>query len=63
MVRLITTGGLDADLRDKCLKEMTSAERAAQIPGYAIGGLSGGEEKTIFWQMYESGPWRIDIRH
>jgi len=39
----IIQGGLDPELRDKCLDEMTS--RKDKIPGYAIGGLSGGEEK------------------
>lgn len=44
-------GGLDPLLRDQCLAAMTTPERAIQIPGYAIGGLSGGEEKSVFWQM------------
>lgn len=39
----IVQGGLDKDLRDKCLNEMV--KRKDRIPGYAIGGLSGGEEK------------------
>jgi queuine tRNA-ribosyltransferase len=26
-------------------------ERQEDIPGYAIGGLSGGEEKDVFWKM------------
>ncbi|ORY89655.1 queuine tRNA-ribosyltransferase [Leucosporidium creatinivorum] len=47
----IVQGGLDPILRDQCLVAMTSPERAIQIPGYAIGGLSGGEEKTVFWQI------------
>ena len=28
-------------------KEMVKRD----TPGYAIGGLSGGEEKDIFWKM------------
>ena len=36
-------GGLDAELRDKCLDEMIA--RKDKVAGYAIGGLSGGEEK------------------
>lgn len=27
-------------------------KRRDKLPGYAIGGLSGGEEKSIFWRMY-----------
>jgi len=26
-------------------------EREKNLPGYAIGGLSGGEEKSVFWRM------------
>ena len=39
----IGQGGLDPDLRDKCLDAMI--ERREGVAGYAIGGLSGGEEK------------------
>lgn len=39
----IVQGGLDAKLRDQCLDEMIS--RRDRVAGYAIGGLSGGEEK------------------
>jgi hypothetical protein len=39
----IVQGGLDPQLRDKCLEEMIS--RKDRVAGYAIGGLSGGEEK------------------
>ena len=39
----IVQGGLDQDLRDKCLTEMI--QRREEVAGYAIGGLSGGEEK------------------
>ena len=39
----IVQGGLDAELRDKCLDEMIA--RKDKVAGYAIGGLSGGEEK------------------
>lgn len=38
----IIQGGLDKELRERCIKELT--ERDAN--GYAIGGLSGGEEKV-----------------
>ena len=39
----IVQGGLEPDLRDKCLDEMIA--RRDKVAGYAIGGLSGGEEK------------------
>lgn len=39
----IVQGGLDPELRDKCLDEMIA--RKHRVAGYAIGGLSGGEEK------------------
>lgn len=39
----IVQGGLDPDLRDQCLDEMIA--RKDKVAGYAIGGLSGGEEK------------------
>ncbi|XP_074023879.1 LOW QUALITY PROTEIN: queuine tRNA-ribosyltransferase catalytic subunit 1 [Numenius arquata] len=43
----IIQGGLDPTLRTKCLEEMTRRD----VPGFAIGGLSGGEEKDRFWRM------------
>uniref|UniRef100_A0A3P9LLN6 Queuine tRNA-ribosyltransferase catalytic subunit 1 n=1 Tax=Oryzias latipes TaxID=8090 RepID=A0A3P9LLN6_ORYLA len=43
----IIQGGLDAELRKACLKEMTQRD----VSGFAIGGLSGGEEKNDFWRM------------
>ncbi|XP_077118120.1 queuine tRNA-ribosyltransferase catalytic subunit 1 isoform X1 [Ranitomeya variabilis] len=43
----IIQGGLNAELRRKCLDEMTKRD----VPGFAIGGLSGGEEKDHFWRM------------
>ncbi|KAG8948533.1 hypothetical protein FRC04_009743 [Tulasnella sp. 424] len=45
----IVQGGLNHDLRDKCLDGMVS--RKDDVAGYAIGGLSGGEEKDIFWRI------------
>ncbi len=39
----IVQGGLDHDLRDQCVDAML--ERRNEVAGYAIGGLSGGEEK------------------
>uniref|UniRef100_A0A8C4TH67 Queuine tRNA-ribosyltransferase catalytic subunit 1 n=1 Tax=Erpetoichthys calabaricus TaxID=27687 RepID=A0A8C4TH67_ERPCA len=43
----IIQGGLNPELRKKCLEEMTKRD----VPGFAIGGLSGGEEKDHFWKM------------
>jgi len=43
----IIQGGLDEELRKECLREMT----ARTVPGYAVGGLSGGECKDEFWKM------------
>ncbi|KAG6861100.1 hypothetical protein C0995_004037 [Termitomyces sp. Mi166 len=41
----IVQGGLDLELRDQCLDEMI--KRKEGIAGFAIGGLSGGEEKVV----------------
>lgn len=41
----IVQGGLDPTLRDQCLDAMI--QRQDGVAGYAIGGLSGGEEKGI----------------
>lgn len=43
----IVQGGLDSNLRRQCAEEMSRRN----MPGFAIGGLSGGEEKGAFWQM------------
>ena len=43
----IIQGGLDKDLRKECVEELVSKN----APGYAIGGLSGGEEKTLFVEI------------
>ncbi|KAG2129811.1 tRNA-guanine(15) transglycosylase-like protein [Suillus bovinus] len=45
----IVQGGLDPALRDLCLDAMI--ERKDRVAGYAIGGLSGGEEKDVFWKI------------
>ncbi|GBG31811.1 Queuine tRNA-ribosyltransferase catalytic subunit [Hondaea fermentalgiana] len=50
----IVQGGLDVSpggLRERCLAEM--AKRDADIPGYAIGGLAGGESKHQFWRVVD----------
>jgi len=41
----IVQGGLDPVLRDECLDEMI--KRHDKVAGYAIGGLSGGEDKGM----------------
>jgi len=49
----IIQGGLDPEPRIKCSHEMTKRE----APGFAIGGLSGGETKDEFWRViYNSAP-------
>eukprot|EP00117_Sycon_ciliatum_P009673 scpid35213/ scgid11868/ Queuine tRNA-ribosyltransferase; Guanine insertion enzyme; tRNA-guanine transglycosylase len=43
----IVQGGLDGDLRRRCAEEIVKRD----CGGYAIGGLSGGEQKEDFWRM------------
>lgn len=46
----IIQGGLDCTeggLRDQCLDEFIKRD----LPGYAIGGLAGGESKEDFWRV------------
>lgn len=43
----IIQGGLNPELRKLCVQEMVKRD----TPGYAVGGLSGGEEKDEFWKM------------
>lgn len=46
----IIQGGLDISeggLRDVCLEAMIQRN----LPGYAIGGLAGGEDKGSFWRV------------
>jgi len=43
----IIQGGLDIDLRKQCLEALIERN----LPGYAIGGLSGGESKDSFWRV------------
>nr|ADD24307.1 Probable queuine tRNA-ribosyltransferase [Lepeophtheirus salmonis] len=43
----IVQGGLSAEKRIECAKELI--ERP--VPGFAVGGLSGGEAKDDFWKM------------
>eukprot|EP00898_Chlorokybus_atmophyticus_P003227 jgi/Chlat1/3905/Chrsp26S04019 len=43
----ILQGGLDPRLRAICAEEMVKRD----LPGYAIGGLAGGEDKEQFWRV------------
>jgi len=43
----IIQGGLDKNLRKISLEQLL----ARDLPGYAIGGLSGGESKDEFWKI------------
>ena len=43
----IIQGGLDLQLRKQCVEAMVQRN----LPGYAIGGLSGGEDKNSFWRV------------
>lgn len=45
----IVQGSIYPDLRKESLKSL----KARKLPGYAIGGLSGGEDKTDFWRVVE----------
>jgi len=42
----IIQGGTNSELRTKCCEEMVKRD----TPGYAIGGMAGGEDKEDFWQ-------------
>lgn len=45
----IVQGGTDLELRTRCIEAMLPPVRPL-APGYAIGGLSGGEDKSLFWR-------------
>jgi len=50
----IVQGGLDTKiggLREKCLAGFRARDH--MIPGYAIGGLAGGESKEEFWKVVD----------
>ena len=42
----IVQGGLDEHLRAKSIRDMSERD----LPGYAVGGLAGGESKEDFWR-------------
>ena len=46
----IVQGGLDKGKRRECAQELIKRD----TPGFAIGGLSGGEAKDDFWRMVSS---------
>jgi len=43
----IVQGGLEVDKRKDCAAQLTKRD----VPGFAVGGLSGGESKGQFWRM------------
>mmetsp|Transcript_25885 Transcript_25885/g.28247 ORF Transcript_25885/g.28247 Transcript_25885/m.28247 type:complete len:437 (-) Transcript_25885:139-1449(-) len=54
----IVQGGLDVSpggLREESLKELI----ARDLPGYAIGGLAGGEDKSHFWRVVAHNAQRL----
>jgi len=54
----IIQGGLDISpggLRETCLQEMLLRD----LPGYAIGGLAGGEDKDNFWRVVAHNAARL----
>lgn len=48
----IVQGGLDQERRRYCAQEMV--KRRDSLGGFAIGGLSGGEAKDIFWRSVQT---------
>ena len=54
----IIQGGLDVSpggLREQCIEEMVKRD----LPGYAIGGLAGGEDKESFWKVVAHNAKRL----
>ena len=48
----IVQGGLNTEKRQENAKKLVERD----TPGYAVGGLSGGEAKEKFWRMVN---WNI----
>ena len=46
----IVQGGLDLEMRKYCTQELVKRD----LPGYAIGGLAGGESKEDFWKVVDT---------
>jgi queuine tRNA-ribosyltransferase len=42
----IVQGGVNDDMRRECARELVKRN----LPGYAVGGLAGGEDKHDFWR-------------
>lgn len=40
-----------SDLIEKCIFKLFSELTKRDVPGFAIGGLSGGESKDEFWKI------------
>eukprot|EP00340_Litonotus_pictus_P011767 CAMPEP_0170538498 /NCGR_PEP_ID=MMETSP0209-20121228/103349_1 /TAXON_ID=665100 ORGANISM="Litonotus pictus, Strain P1" /NCGR_SAMPLE_ID=MMETSP0209 /ASSEMBLY_ACC=CAM_ASM_000301 /LENGTH=348 /DNA_ID=CAMNT_0010840201 /DNA_START=592 /DNA_END=1634 /DNA_ORIENTATION=+ len=53
----IVQGGLNMELRKHCAEEMTKRE----MPGYAIGGLAGGESKDDFWKAVHTSAKHLPL--
>ena len=53
----IVQGGLDPKLRDQCLEAMVA--RKDGVAGYAIGGLSGGEEKGQYSHTHSTPLYEV----
>ena len=54
----IIQGGLDVSpggMREYCIREMVKRN----LPGYAIGGLAGGEDKNKFWRVVAHNAQRL----
>lgn len=54
----IIQGGLDVSpggMREYCIAEMVKRD----MPGYAIGGLAGGEDKDQFWRVVAHNAQRL----
>lgn len=53
----IVQGGLDLKLREQSVTDLCQLN----LPGYAIGGLSGGESKDQFWRVVEFCSKRLPV--
>lgn len=54
----IVQGGLDVSpggMRERCINAMVKRD----LPGYAIGGLAGGEDKERFWRVVAHNAKRL----
>ena len=51
----IVQGSVYRDLRERCADRLVAME----LPGYAIGGLSVGEPKSVMWEMVDAAIPRL----